>query len=92
MIAQATTERAGVQERVAPTPEPLLVGAKDLARLLAVSEATLWRWHSSGELGPAGVMKCGRRLWTMAEVKEWVSAGLPSREAWLALRAGTLRV
>jgi hypothetical protein len=68
--------------------EPFLVGAKDLARLLAISEATLLRWDAAGELGPLGVKKLGRRLWAVAEVREWVSAGMPTREKWLALKSG----
>ena len=69
-----------------PALEPLAVGARDLARILGISEATLWRWDAGGELGPGGVKKRGRRLWCVAEVKEWVAAGMPSRDAWLALK------
>jgi predicted DNA-binding transcriptional regulator AlpA len=80
--------------RATPTPcavvEPLVVGAKDLALLLAISEPTLWRWQSSGELGPTGILKRGRRLWPMAEIKAWVAADMPRRDAWLAMRAGKL--
>jgi len=68
--------------------EPLNVGTKELARLLAISVATLERWNDSGELGPAGIKKGGRRLWPLAEVKEWVNAGMPRREFWAA-RNGT---
>jgi predicted DNA-binding transcriptional regulator AlpA len=74
-----------------PCPEPLLVGGKDLARLLGISTATFWRWDSSGELGPAGIKKGGRRLWALAEVREWVAAGMPGRQTWLALRAAANR-
>ena len=65
--------------------EPLAVGIKDLARLLGISVATLERWNDSGELGPAGIKKGGRRLWPLAEVREWVAAGMPRRETWLAM-------
>jgi len=65
--------------------EPLAVGAKDLARLLGISVATLERWHASGELGPAGIRKGGRRLWPLAEVRAWVAARMPEREIWLAI-------
>lgn len=32
--------------------EPLTVGAKDLARVLGISPATLFRWDAAGFLGP----------------------------------------
>ena len=72
--------------------EPLLVGAQDLAEMLGISEATFWRWDAAGELGPPGIKKWGRRLWPLAEVKAWVSSGMPSRETWLAMKRseGTL--
>lgn len=72
--------------------EALLVGAKELARLLAISEATLLRRDAEGDLGPEGIKWGGRRLWPVAEVREWVVAGMPSRDKWLALKAGKPRV
>jgi predicted DNA-binding transcriptional regulator AlpA len=69
-----------------PDLEPLAIGIKDLARLLGISVATLERWNDSGELGPGGIKKGGRRLWPLAEIKEWVAAGMPRRETWLAER------
>jgi predicted DNA-binding transcriptional regulator AlpA len=65
-------------------PEPLTVGAKILAGMLGISVATFWRWDSSGELGPPGIKKGGRRLWPLAEVRAWVAAGMPNRRTWLA--------
>lgn len=71
-----------------PTLDPLLVDAKQAAALLSISPATFWRWVSSGELGPLGMKKGGRRLWALAELRAWVTAGMPRRETWLALHAG----
>jgi predicted DNA-binding transcriptional regulator AlpA len=68
-----------------PVPEPLAAGAKILAGMLGISVATFWRWDASGELGPPGIRKGGRRLWPLAEVRAWVSAGMPTRQVWLAL-------
>ncbi|HLN29673.1 MAG TPA: helix-turn-helix domain-containing protein [Gemmataceae bacterium] len=65
-------------------PERLAVGAKDLARMLGISVATFWRWDASGELGPPGLRKGGRRLWPLAEIRMWVAAGMPNRAAWVA--------
>jgi excisionase family DNA binding protein len=69
--------------------EPLAVCTKELARLLAISVATLERWNNSGKLGPPGIKIGGRRLWPLAEVREWVNAGMPDRETWLALKRST---
>jgi hypothetical protein len=69
---------------LAEVKESFAVGAEDLARLLGISVATLERWEASGELGPAGIKKGGRRLWPLAEVREWVNAGMPRREIWTA--------
>jgi hypothetical protein len=87
MILQAMLEQNG--SSASPTPasalEPLLIGSKDLARILAISVPTLERWNNSGELGPPGIKKGGRRLWPLAEVKEWVGQGMPRRETWMAM-------
>jgi predicted DNA-binding transcriptional regulator AlpA len=72
--------------------QPLLVGAKDLAPMLGISVPTLWRWDSGGLVGPAGVKICGRRLWSLAEIKEWIAVGMPDRESWRALQAEKSRV
>jgi predicted DNA-binding transcriptional regulator AlpA len=74
-----------------PAPEPLAVGAREAARLLGVALSTFWRWDSSGELGPRGVKKCGRRLWALSELRAWVAAGMPRRSEWQALRDGSVR-
>jgi hypothetical protein len=62
----------------------LTVGAKDLARMLGISQATLFRWDAAGLLGPTGHKIAGRRLWPVAEVKAWVAAGMPDRVGWTA--------
>ena len=67
--------------------EPLLVSAPDAAHVLSISEATFWRWDSSGELGPRGIKKGGRRLWLLSELREWTEAGMPSRSQWEVMRS-----
>jgi hypothetical protein len=69
--------------------EPLAVGREQVAALLSIGVATLDRWDSSGLLGPVGVRKAGRKLWSLAELREWVASGMPSRKEWLARRAPT---
>jgi predicted DNA-binding transcriptional regulator AlpA len=76
----------GEKGRVPPDIEPLVVGQEDLAKLLAVDETTIWRWDKAGEIGPVSIKIVGRRVWVLAEIKEWVAAHMPNREAWLALK------
>jgi predicted DNA-binding transcriptional regulator AlpA len=67
--------------------EPLLVEMRTLAQLLSISIATGWRWDSSGQLGPRGFKKGGKRLWRLSELREWVDSGMPPRKEWEALQA-----
>ena len=62
-------------------PSSLLIGAADVARLLSCNRATLWRWHSSGRLGPLPV-RIGRPKWRRAELESWVASGCPPRCRW----------
>ena len=65
----------------------LLIGAKEVARLLSIVPSTLWSWHSAGKL-PAPIRLGGRTLWRRAELEAWVAAGCPSRERWETFREG----
>jgi hypothetical protein len=73
----------------APTLEPLAVGREQVAALLSIGLATLDRWDAAGLLGPVGARKAGRKLWSLAELRDWVQAGMPGRREWLAHRATT---
>jgi hypothetical protein len=64
---------------------PLLVGAKEAARLCGVSPATWARMKSAGRL-PACLWVSKRVLWRVEELREWVEAGCPDRKAWDAMR------
>ena len=44
----------------------LLIGAKEVARLLSIVPSTLWSWHSVGKL-PAPIRLGGRTLWRRAD-------------------------
>lgn len=54
-----------------------LVNARELAKLLAVSERTLYRLKSAGELPPA-VAIGGSVRWRLAEIRQWVGEGCPA--------------
>ncbi len=58
-------------------PEPLLIQAEELARMLGVSTRTLWRLLSAGRL-PRPVRFGGNTRWRLAEVKAWIARGCPS--------------
>ena len=61
--------------------EPLLVNPREAAAMLGLSMATFWRWHASGEL-PRGIKKSGKRLFSVAELRAFVEAGMPARAEW----------
>lgn len=62
--------------------EALLLDARAAAQLLAVSESTLWKLHSSGRI--PNPMRLGGRVvrWRREELEAWVRAGCPPRERW----------
>jgi hypothetical protein len=69
--------------------EPLAVRREQGAALFSIGIATWDRWDSSGLLGPVATKKAGVKLWSLAELREWASAGMPCRKEWLARRTAT---
>jgi predicted DNA-binding transcriptional regulator AlpA len=64
-----------------PPPEPLLITAHDLARLLHISVRSLWRLRSA-QLIPEPVRLGGTTVrWRYDEVREWIAAGCPEPKA-----------
>jgi len=71
-----------------PQTVPLALSAAEVAMRLNVSQRHLWAMHSSGRLGPLP-MRFGRAVrWNAAELAEWMNAGAPPRDRWLAMRQG----
>jgi predicted DNA-binding transcriptional regulator AlpA len=71
----------------APVQLPhLLLSAADLAELLRVSTATVWRLRAAGKL-PRPLDALGRQLlrWDATEVQRWVKAGMPPLKQWEAI-------
>jgi predicted DNA-binding transcriptional regulator AlpA len=64
---------------------PLLVDMAGLSRLLARSEASLYRDDAAGRL-PAGLKLGASKRWRYSEIVAWVEAGMPCRRTWEALR------
>lgn len=65
---------------VAPAspPEPLLITAEEFGNLLQISERTIWRLNSAGEI-PKPVRIGGTVRWRREEVMQWIEAGCPRR-------------
>ncbi len=58
------------------SPEPLLVPAAEVARLLNVSTRTLWRQLSAGQI-PRPVRFGGTVRWPIDELRKWIAEGCP---------------
>ena len=56
---------------------PMLINAEEVARMMDVSERTLWRLLSAGKV-PAPVRIGRSTRWRLAEVREWISRGCPN--------------
>ena len=65
----------------------LLLGRKDLARILNVSERTIGSLRARGRL-PAPTRLGRRTLWKRSEIERWVAAGCPPRDQWEAMSGG----
>ncbi len=60
----------------APSVSAELVNARELAKLLSVSERTLYRLKSTGELPPP-ILLGGSVRWRLDEIRQWISKGCP---------------
>jgi excisionase family DNA binding protein len=55
---------------------PILISAEELAKLMQVSERTLWRLLFAGKV-PQPVRIGRNTRWRYAEVREWIEKGCP---------------
>ena len=76
-------------EALTQAPAPLLVDAKEAARLCGIAESTFWALHSAGKV-PMPVRLGRRTLWRAAELAAWTDAGCPARERWDARKGPRL--
>ncbi len=60
--------------------EPLLISAKDVARMLNVSLRTLWRLRSAGDV-PAPLTIGATVRWRVDELRKFIAEGCPKRQA-----------
>ena len=64
-----------------PDDKGLLIDNREAAKLLRVSERTLWRMWNEEQM-PAPI-RIGRAVrWNYEELREWVAAGCPPRKDW----------
>lgn len=72
--------------RESPVPvEPILVPAKEAARLCGISPASWYRLIAQGKL-PAAVKLGGRILWSIEDLRLFVRLGCPDRTTFEARR------
>lgn len=64
---------------------PLLVDARELAKLLGAGLRTVRTWDAAGRL-PRPVRIGGAVRWHLEEIRAWLDAGAPDRAAWEARR------
>ncbi len=70
--------------------ESLLLSAREVARLLRVSERHLYTLQARGELpAPVRLGRCVR--WPTRELQEWIEAGSPRRADWERIRCNERR-
>lgn len=88
---QAPDPPAAKPAAVAVQPiELLLVTAAVAANLCSTSRPTWDRWTASGA-NPAPRRIGGRPLWSVLELREWISSGCPDRKTWEAMRDAAQR-
>jgi predicted DNA-binding transcriptional regulator AlpA len=59
-----------------PEDQGLLIDSKQAARLLQVSQRTLWKMYQGGEMPPP--IRIGRAVrWSLEALRKWVDEGCP---------------
>jgi predicted DNA-binding transcriptional regulator AlpA len=68
--------------------ERLALSAKDVAALLNISKAQVWKLHASGRLPLPLYLGSKAPRWRTAELEAWLAAGAPDRATWERLKGG----
>lgn len=68
------------------TRQPFAVTTKEAARLCGISERHLLKLDDDGKLGPTALRLGNCVRWNVSEIEEWLNAGCPDRERWIAIR------
>lgn len=67
------------------TQEELTYSRESLAKALCISVATIDRLDASGKI-PQAFRLGGRKLWAREVIRDWLTAGMPDRLTWQAMR------
>ena len=65
------------KDNLVPKPEPLMLRAKDAARLCSISVSTWHEFRSAGMLPPS-ITLGQARLWRMDVLRQWVDWDCPN--------------
>jgi predicted DNA-binding transcriptional regulator AlpA len=84
-VEQATHRLA---DRPDAGPKPLLVKRRQAAKLCGVSLAT-WDRLDAAKKTPAAVRLGQAKLYSVAELIDWINHGCPDRKTWQAMQART---
>lgn len=68
------------------TLEPLLLNAKQAAKVLGISRSKLYSMHSAGLVPMPLTLGQGSIRWSVEELKNWTRAGCPSRQRWETIK------
>ena len=66
--------------------KPLLLSAKEAAKLLGICPNHFYTIHNSGRLGPLPVRLGRRVLWSLKELEAWIADDCPARRQWQAYK------
>lgn len=64
-----------------PEDKGLLMSNREAAKMLKISEKTIWNMYMSGRM-PKPIRIGQRVLWGYEELRAWVNAGCPHAEDW----------
>jgi prophage regulatory protein len=72
---QTQTPKIAIPDPSLPIPAEL-INAQAFAKMLSISERTLYRLKSTGEL-PKPVILGGSVRWRLEDIRRWISLGCP---------------
>jgi excisionase family DNA binding protein len=85
MIADAAPAPSAQAPAPPASPPPLLVDAREAARLLGIGKSLFYQLKSAGRL-PAPIRLGWAVRWPLDELKAWTAAGCPAAERWEILK------
>lgn len=74
---QGTSKNASMAHQKLPDDQGLLLTSKETAKLLKLSEKTIYNMHTSGQM-PAPIRIGAAVRWSLEALNSWISAGCPA--------------